>query len=502
MLTSNWSTTVDPSEAEGIEVGLRHYIDVLRRRRWILLSVAAIVVAAAALFSALQQSIYRAESKVVIGQGGGLPQPQFGNQFGPYVATMADLLKSTVVAEAVIRNLELEESPQSLLSRTKVSSNPETAVLNVSYDHDSQSVAREVNGELGLVFQQLVKARFGEGTPAQGGQTAVPPLTVTIFDPSHVLPRKVQPRPVRNVVLAGVLGLLLGLLAAFLRDYFDRGLRTREMVEQSYGVPVIGQIPFVKLGRRDRRVVFWEGFGDVAEAFRALRANLQYLGVKRPIRTILVTSAAPNQGKTTVTANLAVAIARSGATTIVIEGDLRRPRLNNAFEIGAQRPGLTSVLIGALDIDEAIVDIPLRSSRMPAAREREGRLSFLPSGPQPPNPSELLSSLQMSELLDRLALSYDYVLIDSPPVLPVADALALARLVDGVAIVVRRNHSTRDEAKELRALIERLGINLLGVVFTDVSSAGGYRSYGGYGDAAPEDDRTAREPEPVAHEEF
>jgi receptor protein-tyrosine kinase len=275
------------------------------------------------------------------------------------------------------------------------------------------------------------------------------------------------------------------------------------MVEQEFGVPVIGQIPFAKLRKRDRRVVFWQGFGEVAESFRALRANLQYLGVQRPLRTILITSASPQQGKTTVSANLALAIARSGATTIVLEGDLRRPRLDDAFDTLANGVGLTSVLVGAVDVDEAIVDVAMPlSSDAPSHGEREGRLSFLPSGPQPPNPSELLSSVPMTKLLDRLALEYDYVLIDSPPVLVVSDALELARHVDGVLLVVRRNHASRDEARELRALVERLGINLLGVVFTDVAPAGIH--YGGYRDkmettAGKRDERPL---EPVAHEEF
>ena len=103
-------------------------------------------------------------------------------------------------------------------------------------------------------------------------------------------------RPVRNVIIAAVLGLILGLFAAFLREYFDRGLRTRASVEQSFGVPVIGQIPFERRGKRNARSVVWEGFGETAEAFRALRANLQYLAVKRPLRTILISSASPEQG--------------------------------------------------------------------------------------------------------------------------------------------------------------------------------------------------------------
>jgi tyrosine-protein kinase len=353
------------------------------------------------------------------------------------------------------------------------------------------------------VFAQLVKDRFGRGVAATATSPASPPLTVTIFDPAHVLPDKVSPKPVRNILIAGILGLVLGLLAAFLRDHFDRGLRTREMVERAFGVPVIGQIPFAKLKKKDRRVVFWQGFGEVAESFRALRANLQYLAVKRPLRTILITSASPQQGKTTVAANLALAIARSGATTIVLEGDLRRPRLDDAFDTSPHGPGLTSVLVGALEPDEVIVDVSMPVVPLPeggTGGERQGRLSFLPSGPQPPNPSELLSSLQMTKLLDRLALSYDYVVIDSPPVLLVADALELARMVDGVIIVVRRNSASTDEARELRALVERLGINLLGVVFTDVAPAGLY--YGGYREPLELGEQVEDELEPVAHEEF
>jgi capsular exopolysaccharide synthesis family protein len=201
---------------------------------------------------------------------------------------------------------------------------------------------------------------------------------------------------------------------------------------------------------------------------------LQYLSIRRPLRTILITSASPEQGKTTVTANLAVAIAQSGASTIAVEGDLRRPRLDNAFSVSQSGVGLTSVLVGAAELDDATMEIPLAGGGGPSGR---GAIAFLPSGPQPPNPSELLSSAQMTSLLDRLSVTYDFVLIDSPPVLLVADALELARIVDGVVLVVRANHSTTDEARELRAVVERLGIHLLGVVMTDVPSLGSY-AYG------------------------
>jgi tyrosine-protein kinase len=455
--------------------GLRQYLDVLRRRKWIALGVLVVAIGSAAVFTALQPTKYKSTSKIVIGQGSSLPQLQFGNTLQPFVATMGDLIESHVVAQRVVRNLGLSLSPESLLSKTSVSINPETAVLKLSVTDRSKERARLLNAEIGRVFAETVTAQFGQGAPSTRGATAQAPLTARVFDPAHVLPRKVQPRPVRNLALAGLLGGILALLSAFLREHFDRRLRTREDVERSFGLPVIGQVPFRRLGRREQRRVVWERFGEIAESYRGLRANLQYLAVRRPVRTILVTSAAPQQGKTTVTANLAVAIARSGANTMIVEGDLRRPGLTEAFGLEPRAVGLTSVLVGVAESDLGIRELALPGE---SGAGELGRVSLLPSGPLPPNPSELLSSVQMSELLDGLAAENDYVLVDSPPLLLVSDALELARLVDGVILVVRRNRARTDEAKELRSLLERLEINLLGVVFTDIVPLGSYGTYG------------------------
>jgi receptor protein-tyrosine kinase len=486
---------IEGSEQDQGGIGLRHYLDVLWRRKWIVLAVLAVAIGAAAGLSALQTPIYRAQTKIVIGQGKTLiPPTVLGQANQTLTATMADLAQSNVLARNVVDNLGLKETPEQLLAKISVSINPQTAVMDVFVDDHSQSRARRICQEVSSVFSQLVQANFGKSIPAAGGQPEQPGITATVFDPAHVLPARVAPRPVRNVAIAAVLGLILGLLAAFLREYFDRGLRSREKVEQAFGLPVIGQVPFEQRRRkRNQRAVVWDGFGEIAESYRALRANLQYLAVKRPLRTILVTSASPAQGKTTVTANLALAIARSGASTIALEGDLRRPRLDEAFGVPNDGPGLTSVLVGSAEFDMAVQEVPLPVGRDGSSRE-VGRLSLLPSGPLPPNPSELLSSMQMRKLLDRLGVSYDYVLIDSPPLLLVADALELARMVDGVVLVVRNNHATTDEARELRALVERLDIHLVGAVFSDIAPLGSYGTYGVYG----EDEQRSRERERVA----
>lgn len=465
------------TEQAGITPG--HYIEVVRRRKWIILSVLALTVAAAVVVSVLQKPTYEAKTQIVVGQGGGLFQVNQPNAIQPFSATMKDLLKSNVIARRVIANLHLRESEESLLGKVSVTVKPESSALNVSVDDHSRARAKAIASEIATVFSSLVNERFGAAIPASPGQQSVPPLTTTVWDPAHIEPGQISPRPKRNVAIAGVLGLILGLLAGFLRDHFDRALRTREAVEQAYGMPVIGQIPTVGGRRREERFLV-SPFGESAEAYRALRANLQFLAVKRPLRTILVTSASPEEGKTTVTANLAAAIARSGASTIAIDADLRRPRLDEALGVGVGGPGLTSVLVGAADVEDAVQEISLFENNGSAAARTGGSLAFMRSGPLPPNPSELLSSLQMTTLLDHLAATFDYVLIDSPPVLLVADALELTRAVDGVVLIARRNRSTTDQARELRALVQRLDINLVGAVISDAPAASSY--YVDYGD--------------------
>lgn len=466
------SSFSEPSDAG---TGLRQYLEVLRRRKWLVAGVMTAAVATAAVVSAVQPKVYQATAKIVIGQGNGLLQPQFGNAFQPFTATAKNLIESKIVAAQVIENMRLEDTtPEDLLDDISVSINPETAVLELRVEDTERDRARRIAQELSESFSTLFNLQFGAAS-AEPGDAASERLTSTIWDPARVEPEPVSPRPVRNVAVAAVLGLLLGLVAAYLREHFDRGLRTREEVETAYGLPVIGQIPTAK-GERDRRPVAWSGRGELAESFRALRANLQYVAVKRPLRSILVTSAAPEQGKTTVAANLALAIARSGASTILLEGDLRRPRLEEALGARTGSPGLTSALVGAVSTDDAIIRVPLQDE--PGGPATTGRIDLIPSGPVPPNPTELLSSMQMTTLLDRVSVSYDYVLIDSPPILLVADALELARSVDGVVLVVRRGHASTDEAREVRAIVERLGIHLVGVVFTDVPSVGTYGTYG------------------------
>jgi capsular exopolysaccharide synthesis family protein len=463
----------DARQPEEAGIGLRQYLDVLRRRKWTVLVILALAVGASSLLTLSEQSVYRAEATIAVGQGRGLFNPQNGNSIQPFSQTMKELLESTVVARTVIHDLRLPLTPQQLLNKVSVSFNPDSAALDVSVLDHQPAKARAIAASMSSQFTRLVAERFGTT-----GSAGSPPVRAFVWDPAHVVPGRVSPTPTRNLIIAAALGLVLGLLAAFLRDHFDRSLRTTDEIEKAFGVPVIAQIPSLRKGSKERPRMLWDENGEFAESFRGLRANLQYLAVQRPLKTILVTSPAANQGKTTVCANLATALAQSGGSVVLLEADLRRPTLAGAFGLEPGRPGLTSVLVGNVQLGRATVrlDLPDHPGQSPNART----VTVLPSGPLPPNPSELVASPRMRRLVEGLGDLFDIVVIDSPPILPVADTLGLAKLVDGVIVVVRAKSATRDEAHEVRAMVERLDIPLVGIVVSDVAARGGYGTYGSY----------------------
>jgi capsular exopolysaccharide synthesis family protein len=203
-----------------------------------------------------------------------------------------------------------------------------------------------------------------------------------------------------------------------------------------------------------------------SEAFRVLRTNLQFLGLDKPIRSILVTSGTPGEGKSTIAANLAVAFAQTGASVCLIDGDLRRPMVAKLFGLD-NWTGLTSALIGQAGLDTA-----LRPTAVPG-------LSVMTSGPIPPNPAELLGSGRMAKLIQELSERFEMVLVDTPPVLAVTDAAVLAPKVDGVLMVARAGQVARQQVARAKEALEAVKANVLGVVLDGVEPQGreGYYYY-------------------------
>ena len=227
----------------------------------------------------------------------------------------------------------------------------------------------------------------------------------------------------------------------------------------------------------------------VAEAFRSLRTNLQYAALGSPLRILTVTAAGPDEGKSSITANLAVALAQGGTRVLAVGADLRRPALHRAFDLD-HRVGLTSVLMGRMSLEEAV------------RHTEPWGVDVLPSGPLPPNPAELLGSRQMAALLEEMRQRWELVLLDTPPVVALSDAALLAARSDGVLLVVTAHQTPRDVVVAARRQLEQVGARILGVVLNRVrpSESGRYHYYyyyysrDGSSDEAPRDGRPSRAP--------
>jgi capsular exopolysaccharide synthesis family protein len=298
-----------------------------------------------------------------------------------------------------------------------------------------------------------------------------------VLTPARAPSSPVSPQPTRNALLALVIGLVMGIGLALVIEVLDDRIRRKEDLSAAAGNrAVLGLIPFVGRSRRGGRrggavgaVVSVEApSSPAAEAYRTLRTSLQFLSVDEPARLIQVTSPSASEGKSTTVANLGVALARAGQRVVVVCCDLRRPRIHEYYGLD-NAVGFTSVLVGDATLDEAVQNVP-----------GEARLQLLASGPPPPNPAELLSARRSRDVLERLAESVDVVIVDTPPVLPVTDALLMSSLVDVTILVAKAGSTNKRAARRAVELLEQVDANLVGCVLNGVSLGGAY-GYGGYG---------------------
>lgn len=505
---------------------LRDLLIVLRHRKWVVVRTAFIVAVTALAVSLLMPPVYQGEAKILISEKGssadlfgslGLDissQPERGLQ------TQVQLMQVRPLLENTIRQLNLGMTPEELANSVKVQAVGQTNIVSIqaeSSDPDrAAEIANTLAGEfvtwsreykresinaaveevatrletarseildLGRKIQQEGKSDelSAELAIATGNYTTLAGKleelrinsqlevgTGRIVSPAVVTGLPVAPSPLRNTALGAVLGVVVGMGTALLYEYLDNTLKTTEEIEEIVSGPVLGYVPLEKFDKDDRRraTILTHPSSAAAEAYRVLRNNLDFINFERDITALMVTSAAPAEGKSTLAANLAAGLAQTGKRVVLLAVDFRKPTTEQFFGV-RNVVGLSDVLMGAHTLKSAL------------QRPRNDlELLILTSGKMPPNPSELLGSEKMRDLLEELKEWADWVIVDTPPLLAVADGAAVARWCDGVLVVLKGGQSTRDELKKARGMLQNVGARVLGAVVWGLEGRNASGSYG------------------------
>jgi polysaccharide biosynthesis transport protein len=492
---------------------LPDYFRVIRRRKWIIAACVVLLPLVALLLSSRQQEIYQGSSEVYLSPQNlaqaltNTGDASFFQDAERFAETQADLASVPEVAARVCRNVPWPQcTPLDLLADSEVEAKPNVdllefrvrnadaelaATLATEYAEQFRIYRREIDTEALKTALVKLEERIEQLEQTRGGTSSQ--LYASLVDKEQELRLlealqtsnafvvrpstaavQVQPKTTRNVILAIMFGLAFGLLFAFLWEALDTRLRSADEITERMRMPLLGRIPRpARTLQRANRLTMIEDPNSVqAEAFRMLRTNIDFVNLERDARTIMVTSALEQEGKSTTVANLAVAMAKAGRHVVLVDLDLRRPFVGRFFRLEG-RPGITDVILGDATLEDALARLPIQRGEGETLLDgengarAEGVLEVLPSGPTPPNTGEFVGTRSLARILEALKDRGDVVLIDAPPVLHVGDAMALSAVVDAMLVVARLRVVRRSTVDELVRLLETTPATKLGFVITD-----------------------------------
>jgi capsular exopolysaccharide synthesis family protein len=449
-------------------VELRDYIRILQKN-WIAILVLLLVgLAGGGAYAYLQAPKYVTSTQLYVSvrtEGAATGDLVQGTTFARQMVTSyVDTIGTALVLDPVIEELGLDTTARQLAGQISASTPLNTVMINISVTDTDPKRAAAIADQTAISFTDAVQNTL-ERPAVEGG---VSPVHVTVTNPAAVPTAPSSPNIPLLIVIGGLLGLAAGVGFAVLRTVLDTRIHTLHDLETLTDRPLLGGIAFDPDAPKRPLIVHADPRSPRAESFRTLRTNLQFLDVDADSRTFVISSSGPGEGKSTTTANLAIALAETGARVALIDGDLRLPRIADymAMEGGV---GLTNVLIGQVPLSDAL--------RKWGTHE----LYVLPSGPVPPNPSELLGSAAMDTVLSTLDEYFDYILIDAPPLLLVTDAAVIGKKTRGIILAAASGKTRKPELQGAIRTLETAGVDLLGVVITMLPTKGpdsyGYGAY-------------------------
>ncbi len=441
---------------------LRSYIAFVRRRWWLLILGPLLACAAAYVVSERMTPVYRSTTKLlVVNQAGGINVIQLNDILtnDRLVSTYVELVNRRPILESVVSKLQLPMTADQLRNKVSVSEITNTQLISISVEDN--------NAALSATIANTIATQFIDDNSRELGR----PGTVSVAEEATTPSRPAKPNVKMNVLLAGMLGLIVAGGLGVGLEYLDDTVKTSEDLER-LGLTSIGRVEKfrskLKSGRGRRPVA---APATALEDYRDLRTNLHFVDLESSIKTLVVTSAGPGEGKSTTAANLARVLAQAGDKVILVDADLRLPSLHqimgtpNSF-------GLTGLLLSDSDNPWnglVATDIP--------------ELMVLPSGPLPPNPSELLTSKRMAKLIESLQGRADYVIFDTPPLSTVTDAGILAGSVDGVLLVVEVSRTRSSNLKQAMRSLLNVRARVVGAVMNKTAPLRGHYRYRAYVEA-------------------
>ncbi len=444
----------------------REFLSVLGAR-WRIIALSLLsVIAATAVTTMLTPATYTASAKIFFSATD--PTPQAGKQNVPFALPASDLttylevLTQPPVTDPLRAKLGLAPGTPLGLSGELAQTAPMMTITSTG--EDPELVARVANA-VGPVLAEVSTVRKFSPLLAANGQ-AIQSETIT---PANAPETPTSPNAKRNLLIGGLLGLALGIGLALLTHTLDTKVRNEEDIKALSRRPILGDIPLVKTGKDGLLSLESDPHGRHAESIRRLRTNILFVDVTTGGHSFVVTSSVPGEGKTTTTINLALAMADAGSKVLLIDGDLRNPSVARTMGLDGSF-GLTTLLLGHAEPDDVV------------QRWRQTSLFVLPAGPIPPNPSELLGSEPMEQLFGKLAHDYDFILVDSPPVVPVIDAVLINKLTHGLIMVVGSERTRKKDLASAVQSLETVDAPVAGFALNMVpaSSSTAYR-YGYYG---------------------
>lgn len=422
---------------------------IMVRRNWLVVAACTLLGLFCGAGSVLLiKPTYTSETQlfVAISGSGSVQELQQGNTFSQArVQSYVKTVTAPIVLQPAIDRLGLETTPDELASKVRATTDANTVLITIAVSDNSPVQAAAIAQ---AVADSLIMAVESLETPKSGGNS---PIGLSVITPATAPTSPSAPNTRLNLVVGILAGLITGAAGAILRSAIDKQIRGENEVGRVTDAPVLGRIAFSTDALKSPLLTQTPSQGPRAESYRQLRTNLQFASISAPSKSVAVTSSMPGEGKSTTATNLAISLAQSGLTVCLVDADLRRPMVSDYLGLD-RNAGLTTTLVGSADVEDVL------------QAWGSDNLFVLTSGQIPPNPSELLGSIEMNELIRKLEQSFDAVIIDAPPLLPVTDASVLAQQVGGVLVVVGSKKIKQQHLEKSLGALELVGGRVLGLV--------------------------------------